>query len=166
MPLLPEVIKKYVSHTFVETGTYEGEAVDRALKAGFEVIHSMDVDADKIKGAKKRFKAFSNIYIYHGTSVETLPKILALLRGPATFWLDAHGSSMLDVVNCPVASELAAIQAALPDITVRAVLIDDMRLFSPADRLWLENRLKEIFPAATILKECGIQGDDVLVASL
>lgn len=164
MPLRLDVIQKYTARTFVETGTYEGEGIDRALTAGFKRVHSMDVDGEKIKGARARFANNRNVRIYHGASTELLPRILPRVRDLVTFWLDAHGSQMLNLTNCPTADELRLINQYKLRLQIKAILIDDMRLFSVEDQRWFADTLHTMFPAANILREPGIQDNDVLVA--
>lgn len=166
MPLCREVLSRYQTKVFVETGTYAGEAVDLALQLGFDRIHSVELNADMARNAAAKFKARTNVMIYSGSSGALLPGILRNMVGPVTFWLDAHPiTDPLTLERTPLREELTAIAEALPALDVHAVLIDDMRVFSAAERLWMENRLKEIFPGYVICRDYNYcASDDILVA--
>ena len=168
MPLSLPVITKYLTHTFVETGTYQGEAVQFALQVGFKEIHSVELNASMAAGCTSRFAGNKTVTIYSGPSDKLLPTILAKVSEPVTFWLDAHsGMPNLTLAMVPIEAELKAIANAIPRIKIRAIMIDDMRLFGVDDQRRIENRLREILPSATILREPSrVSNNDILTASL
>ena len=168
MPLSIPVITKYLTHTFVETGTYQGEAVQFAIQTGYREIHSVELNADMAAGCKARFKGNPAVHIYAGSSGVVLAGVLKTCTGPATIWLDAHPIiPKLTLAQVPIEAELKAIAEAMPRLQIRAVLIDDMRVFSVEDQQWMEARLREILPTATICRESHhIATNDILVASM
>ncbi len=90
--LTVEVAKKYLSNTFVETGTNHGGGVKVALDAGFSLIYSVEIDSSLYLKSKERFASNENVFLFHGDSKGILPVMLKKVRGKATFWLDAHPS--------------------------------------------------------------------------
>ena len=158
MPIRKEVLEKYVSPTFVETGTYHGETVALAKTLGFGAIHTMDIEqgyADNGKG----------VNAYCGDSPDILAKILPGIDGPITFWLDAHPlitPMSLFLTHFPLMRELLAIkQHAKTDH--HAILMDDMRTFTADEQAILEASCKILWPGAQISRENGIATDDIMV---
>jgi hypothetical protein len=115
---------------FVETGTFEGEAVSKMLTL-FDAIHSVEVSDEHATQAALRFQNDQHVTVHHGHSVEVLKALREQLRDvSALYWLDAHwcdGSNAVeDHSHCELLGELAALEH-LNDHSV--VLIDDARLF-------------------------------------
>ena len=54
--LSKSVLGKYKNNVFVETGTLWGEAVEVAIECGFKKIYSMEIDPEKAKFNKNKFK--------------------------------------------------------------------------------------------------------------
>lgn len=123
---------EYNLRTLIETGTYRGGMIN-AQRRNFDVIHSIELDADLHKHAQERFKDFAHITLHHGDSSEVLPNLLPEIRGPALFWLDGHfsgGATAKGERNTPILKELSAIlERAKGDV----ILIDDIRLFTGED---------------------------------
>jgi GT2 family glycosyltransferase len=116
--------------TFVETGTFKGDAV--ASVAAF-VERSITIESSKRlwKEAHDRFAGADNIEVLLGDSATVLDRIAPSLRTTATlYWLDAHWCVADDTAGehsqCPLLGEIAAI-GRLNENSV--VLIDDARLF-------------------------------------
>jgi hypothetical protein len=80
--------EKFGLKTLVETGTYYGEMV-AAMKSRFERIYSIDLVPALAERATRKFARYPHIRIFCGDSRVEMPKVLALLNGPALFWLDA-----------------------------------------------------------------------------
>jgi hypothetical protein len=80
--------EKYGLKTLVETGTYYGEMV-AAMRTRFEQIYSIEYVQELADRAARKFKRDRHIRIFCGDSRVVMPEILALLKGPALFWLDA-----------------------------------------------------------------------------
>jgi len=168
MPLSFDLLKKYQTNVFIETGTFQGEAVEYARQLPFDEIHSIELNGCMAHDAGIRFKDDRRIHIHQGSSDVVLQRILLTINGPVTFWLDAHPIvDPLTLAMTPVAGELQAIADQLPRLQVRAVLIDDMRVFSPADCAWMTQRLKAIFPTYAVIREPNrYASDDVLTATV
>ena len=82
--------------TFIETGTYMGAGVKRALEYGFRNIHSIEIDDNFYELNVNQFKENSEVRLWHGDSVELLPEIMKEIgEDEAVFWLDAHASGPL-----------------------------------------------------------------------
>jgi hypothetical protein len=74
--------------TLVETGTYYGEMV-AAMKRRFDHIYSIEYAPELAERARRKFAREHHIKIFCGDSQVVMPEVLALLDGPALFWLDA-----------------------------------------------------------------------------
>jgi len=74
--------------TLVETGTYYGEMV-AAMKNHFERIYSIEYVQELASRAARKFARAEHVRIFCGDSRLVMPEVLALLEGPALFWLDA-----------------------------------------------------------------------------
>src|SRR6516164_10792848 len=75
---------------FVETGTFEGEAVDRVLPT-FGEIHTIELDDTYFERALERFASERRVQVHHGDSRLILRSLVEQLSSrPVVFWLDAH----------------------------------------------------------------------------
>ena len=115
---------------FVETGTYQGETIERVRPYVPEII-SIEQAESYYRAVVKRFEDDEDITLIHGDSAETLATLQAQLEGQAIlFWLDAHwcaGEQTAGVtLQCPLLRELAALGSLHPG---SVVLIDDARYF-------------------------------------
>jgi hypothetical protein len=134
-PLVKQAIVKEYQHrfkprVFVETGTFAGEMIDAVLWR-FDRIYSIELDDRWYARAVDRFRGRPHVTLLHGDSSTRLAEILAGLREPALFWLDAHYSGPATArgpLDSPIVKELEAI-AAHP-VQGHVVLIDDMRDFN------------------------------------
>ena len=79
---------RFALRTLVETGTYYGEMV-AAMKRRFDRIYSIEFVPELAERAQRKFANESHIKIFCGDSQVVVPEVLALLGGPALFWLDA-----------------------------------------------------------------------------
>ncbi len=90
--LKQKVVREYGERfglkTLVETGTYYGEMV-AAMKRRFDRIYSIEFVPELAERAQKKFAREAHIKIFCGDSRLVMPEVLALLEGPALFWLDA-----------------------------------------------------------------------------
>ncbi len=80
--------ERYGLRTLVETGTYYGEMV-AAMKGRFDHIYSIEFVPGLAERAQRKFAGDPHIRIFCGDSRVVMPEVLALLDGPALFWLDA-----------------------------------------------------------------------------
>src|SRR2546425_12807921 len=115
---------------FVETGTFEGESVQKALPF-FEEIHSVDLSEIYFEKAVQRFEKEKNVHLYHDDSARFLKRIQHALKDKAVlYWLDAHWCYADETAGvtsqCPLLGELDAISTLG---TESVLLIDDARLF-------------------------------------
>lgn len=88
---LQQIRETHGLKSFVETGTGDGNGVVKALLAGYEVIHSIEIDTELASLLKLRFRKNPVVTIHEGDSRELLEGIVRQLPlEPALFWLDAH----------------------------------------------------------------------------
>jgi len=108
--------------TFVETGTFRGDGVCRALE-DFDRVYSIELNPMLHAAAVLRFRGDERVTILCGDSA----KVLATLeiKEPVCFYLDAHWSGRGPQTPLPLLDELRAI-ARRPYTDV--VIVDDMRL--------------------------------------
>ena len=90
--LKQKVVREYGERfrlrTLVETGTYYGEMV-AAMKNQFDRIYSIEFVPELAERATRKFAGDPHVKIFCGDSRVVMPQVLALLEGPALFWLDA-----------------------------------------------------------------------------
>ena len=134
MPASVEFFKRHPNPVLVETGTYLGEGIDAALAAGFLQVRSVELSDTLYNRALAKFAGHPGVKLFLGTSETQLAAMIADIRTPITFWLDAHFSGGVTVKgpeNSPIMKELAVI-AAHP-IKTHTILIDDRRQVGTAD---------------------------------
>lgn len=115
---------------FVETGTFEGEAVARARES-FDEVYSIELSDHYHARAAERFAGDAGVRLYHGDSSRVLASLRPTLEDKATlYWLDAHwcvaDETAGEQSQCPLLDELTALGRLN---TESVVLIDDARLF-------------------------------------
>lgn len=135
------LIKTYAARTgiktFIETGTYKGDAV-YAVRNAFESIYSIELHKPFFEKSSERFQQFDHIHTLYGDSPSVLKQLMPNIKEPCLFWLDAHGgeASLDDSGNvkpAPVIEELQTICNHLNEYHV--ILIDDAHTFRN-DRKW------------------------------
>src|SRR4051812_33912522 len=112
MPASVELFKRYANPVFIETGTYLGDGIKQALAAGFPVVRSVELSDKLFEENVRRFANRANVRIFHGSSEGELAKMIADIKEPITFWLDAHYSAGITAKgdeNSPVLKELRII---------------------------------------------------------
>lgn len=115
--------KRFSPKVFVETGTFRGDGIQKALDDGFEFVYSIELDPLLFRQAQERFKGNHKVCVIRGDSAKVLPQIIA--EEPAVFYLDAHWSGFGTETPLPLLEELKAIsKRPYKDV----VVIDDMRL--------------------------------------
>lgn len=128
-----EYKKIYGPRIFIETGTYEGDMVNR-MKDRFEKIYSIELGDKLYKKAVRRFARYTHIKILNGDSAVVLPKLLTEINEPALFWLDAHystGKTVCGDICSPIEKELKGILNH--KINRHIIIIDDARCFIGKD---------------------------------
>jgi glycosyltransferase involved in cell wall biosynthesis len=116
--------------TFVETGTFKGEAAALAARH-LERVVTVEFSRPLWEEAVKRFEADPRVEVLLGDSREVLARVRSSLEEESTlYWLDAHWCVADDAAGehsqCPLLEEIRAI-ASLGETS--AILIDDARLF-------------------------------------
>lgn len=127
-----EVLKDYMTGTFIETGTADGEGIVVALEAGFEQVISIEVNPDVYVKACNRFMGDDRVLLVMGDSGVHLQQVISSIEEKVTFWLDSHWSQgecdMGPSVNkCPILHDLRTI-AGHP-VKDHIILVDDVRYF-------------------------------------
>jgi len=117
------VAKQYLSEVFVETGTYNGDGVERALQSGYKTVYSVELYPEPYELAKRRFADNPAVFLFQGSSEVMLPEILSHITCKATFWLDAH--EMNAGPKCPLPLELDEIKKH--HINYHTIMVDDRR---------------------------------------
>jgi hypothetical protein len=121
-----EYAQRFGLRVLVETGTYYGEMV-AAMKNRFTEVYSVEYEHALAVRAQKKFARSSHIHIVEGDSQKAIPEIIASLRQPALFWLDAgyYGWAGLQGDKQRLTTEFEAI---LRDHRFRhVILMDDAR---------------------------------------
>jgi hypothetical protein len=119
---LAEFAERFHLQVMVETGTNLGNMIN-AQKDRFREVYSIELDAWLAARAKRRFAKRQNIHLYQGDSGEVLPTIVAQIKEPALFWIDAHWGD----IDAPVKKELECIYRH--PVREHVLLIDDARYF-------------------------------------
>ena len=115
-----QTAKRFGLRVLVETGTQYGQMIG-AVRDDFAEIHSIELNEELFRAAKRNFARCPHIHLVHGDSAAVLPELLRKLSPPLLFWLDAHGDTS------PLLEELGAI---LSDPAAgHVVLIDDAHAF-------------------------------------
>ena len=127
--LIKKYAKRFNCQTLVETGTCEGDTINR-LKNNFSQIFSIELSEELYKRAKNRLAQYPHIHILLGDSANILPTILPKLNGDVIFWLDGHYSGGITAkakLETPIIKELEAIFSDKKNSY--CILVDDARLF-------------------------------------
>ncbi len=167
-----EVFAKYPNAYFIETGSYQGDGIQRAIEAGFSCIYSIEISKSLYQHCKHRFASNPGVHLKLGDSAKMLDKVLSEIDAPATFWLDGHYSSGITArgdSNTPILKELEAI--AKHSIKTHTILIDDIRCCGTIDfdfvkRDEIIRAILLINPAYQIHFEDSYCANDILVAKI
>ena len=135
MPIDGPTLKRFRNPVFVETGTFRGDGINAAIDAGFAKICSIELSPDLHAKARARHSVGRRVNLVCGSSADELPRLIADMDTPITFWLDAHGYEGCGEGDhpCPLLAELDAI-AAHPLHDSHVVLIDDFHVIGRAFR--------------------------------
>ena len=119
--------EKFGLKTLVETGTYYGEMVV-AMKNHFDRVYSVESVAALADRAARKFARDEHIRIFCGDSRAVMPEIMALLTGPALFWLDAGYYGWVGMRTKNNEQRLSAeLEMILSHPYPHVVLLDDAR---------------------------------------
>jgi GT2 family glycosyltransferase len=116
---------------FVETGTFEGDAIALVRKY-FDLIHSVEISPEYYAHCQSRFKGDAAVHLHLGDSRKVVAELKKVFSGKsALFWFDAHWCVAQDTggekSQCPLLEEISAV-GKLNDRSV--IMIDDARLFA------------------------------------
>lgn len=122
-----------ITPVFVETGTFIGDGIECALKAGFKSVMSIELNKILASESALRFASDSRVRVFNGSSTTILRTLLPTIKEDITFFLDAHydgGRTSKDesMPQFPVVEELTEIFIHSKAIA-KTILIDDFRLF-------------------------------------
>lgn len=171
--LKEEVLSKYISPYFFETGTSSGAAVYKALDAGFEKVFSVEIDSVLYEQNLVRFEKEiqeGRVHLFLGDTFVLMPLILQqFIDKQCTFWLDAHQDfGPGGVKRCPLLEELDYIK--IKGELNHKLMIDDRRCFGGdwwgagiSEDLVIA-KIKEINPNYVIGYEDGEIKNDVITA--
>lgn len=129
-----QYLNLYPNTILIETGSGNGTGIKRALGAGFQEVHSIEIDPARYAVCLKKFVKNSKVHLYLGDSAVILPKILENIVEPCTILLDAHIMEMTEIhaeILCPVIQELKMVcdHGKLHNIKHK-ILIDDIGYFN------------------------------------
>jgi hypothetical protein len=91
MPISSHELVKFTNRIFVEAGSYMGDGIASALKAGFEEVYSVDISSGQYDYCQNRFKDDKRVHLYLDDCGIWLDKILNQINEPCTIYLDANG---------------------------------------------------------------------------
>jgi hypothetical protein len=120
--------------TWIETGTYLGDTTAYLARQAKDV-YSIEPEPALAQAARRRLSSYSNVTVIHETSEVALPKVLALVQGPLSLWLDGHysgGPTFRGALDTPISQELDSVQEHLKRLERISVLVDDWRCFDPS----------------------------------
>ncbi len=122
MPISSYELKKFPNRVFVEAGSYIGDGIASALIAGFEEVHSVEINPHNHNLCVERFKNDKRVHLYLDDSGEWLGKILDQINEPCTIYLDANGWPLEK--EPPIDAELRALKNH--SNKYHTIIIDDM----------------------------------------
>ncbi len=126
------IFLKYINPVFIETGTYHGDGITMAIKAGFKQIISIENRKEFFDECSKRFiKEIGNkqVKLVFGNAEKCLGEIINNINENITFWLDAHPTTgCYDTGTFSIEKELETI--CKHKIKTHTILIDDVRIFN------------------------------------
>ena len=140
---------------FIETGSFEGYGMQRALDAGFEEIYSCELMERHYNFCMNRFKDNNNVNLYLGSSEDFLPEIMNEIDERFVLWLDAHGG-YAGVAGEPMKQYLPREMDCLVEYSDKfkdsIIMVDDINYFIDDKQFLelLESKLKKIKPNSTI----------------
>jgi len=163
MPLSKEILEKYKSEIFIETGFQTGSGVQKAIQVGFKKIYSIEIVKGYYNKGMEKYKDNSQVTLILGDSNKEFPKLLEQIKEPATIWLDSHFPKYTTLLT-----ELKTLKEH--PIKNHIILIDDIRKIKQGD--WedmnmelLIDLIKQINPNYEIkFIDSTIYPEDILVA--
>jgi hypothetical protein len=136
-----EIITKFKTEIFFETGTYKGAGVDYALNHSFKEVHSVEFMEEHYLYCASKYARNLRVRLWRGSSHKILQLVGPSLRDERIlFWLDAHlpavhkdqdqsiKTNHSDELQLPLESELRAL-AQTRDLSKDVFVIDDLRIY-------------------------------------
>lgn len=158
------LLKKYFRSYFVETGSFRGDGIAKALMAGFPNVYSIESNDYYFKVCNQRFGFDSRVQLFLGSSSKELGRAICNITSEICFWLDAHSPT-----ESPILEELSQIKSH--PIKTHVIMIDDIRLFGDINGFkdisieQIRDALLEINPNYTIEFVDSLQGNErILIA--
>jgi len=171
MPLIN--LKKF-SKVFVETGTYYGETIRKAINSGYEEIHSIEINDFYYAKNKIDFENNKNVFLHNGDSSIILFDVIKNINNEITFWLDGHYMSQdknqkenqtKSKKIYPILEELDLI--SLHKIKNHTIMIDDMHdVINYIDINIIKEKIYNINKNYKITLIEGQQKDEILIAQI
>jgi hypothetical protein len=151
------IVQRYAAasgaRVFIETGTYYGLMLQACLSY-FDKLVSIEIEPHFYRRAQRIFKRHPSVTLLHGDSAKLLPELLATIRCPCLFWLDAHYSGGLTgraSVETPIRCEL---ESVLNHPYRHTILIDDANCFDGTHDYpqvnWIENMAGDMGYSASV----------------
>jgi len=142
---------------FIETGTYAGDGVLAAIRAGFRSIYTIELDPGIHERAAAKFAHHPGIACIRGDSRVALGKVVGRHRNDnPLIWLDAHhsgGGTVGTGIHETSAEELDAILKVLGHEFPFTVMIDDLP--GPAHFARASGEILKRWPHAVVTHEDG-----------
>jgi len=142
-------LSNYQSDILIETGTGVAHGLSYALKFGFEVYFSCEINEQLYTSNVAIFKGIPHVKLFNCDSLTFLNTILPVVpkEKKIVFWLDAHfpGADFLNherssednKINLPLTHEVGLIYEYRKGCK-DTILIDDLRILIPYEREKLE----------------------------
>jgi len=152
MPFVDELLD-FVTDIFVETGTFQGDTIDK-IKHKCSTIISLELSETFFIQCQKRFENTSNVFLFKGNSKYDLFDKIKDISNKMTFWLDSHWSGTPyvgcdEITICPVLEELEQIKQH--SLKTHTIMIDDIRLMNNSNNKYngfpinVEQIIKKIY---------------------
>jgi hypothetical protein len=125
------------ANVFLETGTFHGGGVTKALEAGYKKVISIEIHEPLFRQNLEKFKKeieLGSVELFLGDSGHILGSIVENINEPIFYWFDAHDQTMNDAgvgeLKCPILQELNQIMTHRDEHQRKLdiLIIDDMRL--------------------------------------
>lgn len=117
-----QILEKYKKDIFVETGSFHGGGIHKAMALSIPEIYSIDSYEFYYNSCMEVYGESKPVHLYLGNSGKILYNIIKDINQEILFWLDAHSET-----DTPILDELD--QISRHSIKTHTIMIDDYRLF-------------------------------------
>jgi len=162
--LIASRARYYGCEVFVETGTLFGD-MTKAQCELFDQLYSIELDDWLFARAERRFRRNPHIRILHGDSGRKIVEVLAEVRKPCLFWLDAHYSEGITAhgeTMTPIIDEIHGILSH--GVKKHVIVIDDARLFNGTDGYPSFKALRDFVERLDPSRVTWIENDTITIA--